>query len=351
MALRFLQQTTAILALLSPALAQTPDIIPPDLSAGFTDEQVQVSFSNNAVTGFASGTTFPAAAVSNEPTFALGDSNGISPLTLYTLLMVDTTCRTRTLHYVRSNFKFAFAGGTNIETQSAPLLDYKPPGAFQEKGEQRQYAFLMYENPQRAEIREMRLPAEGEAFDVKTFQADNRLNDPVAGVGMVVQLGGTADCEGGDARPLPTGLPSAAPASSSTLSRASVSSSAAERTESRSSASAPAQTVTSASATSAASASPSSSALSGSEDGQGTSPSSAIGTQVPEPSSSVLQTDDTAPTMVIPTATLTNVRATVTGSETASGGPVEQTANAASDVRLQGVFVAPMVVVAGVLVW
>lgn len=341
MAFRFLQQATAILTLFSSALAQTPNIIPSDLSASFTNEQVQVSFSNNAVTGFSSGTTFSLDAVSSEPTFALGDSNGISPSTLYTLLMIDTTCPTRTLHYARSNFQFAFAGGTNIETESAPLLNYKAPGAFQEKGDGRQYVFLMYTNPQRREIREMRLPAEGHAFDVKTFQADNGLSDPVAGVGMVVQLGGTADCEGGNARPLPTGLPTSSSASSSTAESAAGKSTAV-------SASAPAQTVTSArTATSAASAS----APSSTEDGQATAPTSAIGTQDPESSSPALQTDETSPTTVVPTATLTSARATAPDSGTTGGSPVEQTANAATGVRSKGVFVAPMLVVAGVLVW
>ena len=336
MAPRFLHQTATLLTLLSPALAQTPPTIPPDLSTSFTKE-VQVSFSNNAVTGFASGTVFPSSAVSSEPTFALGDSNGISPSTLYTLLMLDTTCTTYVLHYARSNFKFAFAGGTNIETESQPLLDYKQPGAFEEKGD-RQYVFLMYTNPQRREIGELRLPAEGKAFDVKTFQEDNELNEPVAGVGMVVQLGGTAEC--GDGR-------SAVPASSG-------SSSTAQSTAVRSSASVPAQTGTSASTastastTSGASASAFSSALSGGEDRQDTSATSAIETQDPVASSPVLQTDETEPTTTIPTAT--SVRATVTGTNTTSSGPVEQTANAATDVRSLGVFVAQMLVVAGVFV-
>ncbi|KAF3048310.1 hypothetical protein E8E12_011675 [Didymella heteroderae] len=189
MAIRFFQRATAIAALLSTALAQTPNIIPEDLRSGFDNEEVQVSFSSNAVTGFASGTTFSKDAVSNEPTFALGDSNGISPSTLYTLIMVDTTCPSaRTLHYARSNFKFAFAGGTNIETESAPLLDYKAPGTFQEQGDARQYVFLMYTNPQRREIRELRLPAEGEPFDVQKFQADNALKNPVAGYGSCKQF-------------------------------------------------------------------------------------------------------------------------------------------------------------------
>lgn len=340
MALCFLQRTTTILTLLSAALAQTPATIPLDLSTSFTKE-VQVSFSNNAVTGFASGTVFSSSAVSSEPTFALGDSNGISPSTLYTLLMLDTTCPTRVLHYARSNFKFAFAGGTNIETESQPLLDYKAPGAFEEKGD-RQYVFLMYTNPQRREIGELRLPAEGKAFDVKTFQKENGLNEPVAGVGMVVQLGGTAECGDGGAGAVPSGLPSAVPASSG-------SSSTAQSTAVRSSASAPAQTVTSASTastTSVESASPSSSALSGGEDGQATSPTSATVTQDPVSSGPALQTDETEPT-----TTLTSVQATATGSRTTSGAPVEQTANAAADMRLPSVFVAQMLVVAGVLVW
>lgn len=199
MAIHFLQRTAAIAVLLSAALAQTTPSIPPDLSAGFTSKEVQVSFSAQAVDGFASGTTFAKDAVANEPTFALGDSNGISPSTRYTLIMVDTTCPdARTLHYARSNFQFSFAGGTNIATDSAPLLEYMPPGALGEQGDGRQYVFLMYTNPQRREITALRLPAAGAAFDVQTFQRDNGLQDPVAGVGMLVQLGGTASCGGQD---------------------------------------------------------------------------------------------------------------------------------------------------------
>jgi hypothetical protein len=339
MAFRFLQRTTAIAALLSATLAQTTNIIPQDLSAGFNNEEVQVSFSNNAVTGFASGTTFEKDAVSSEPTFALGDSNGISPSTLYTLIMVDTTCPTaRTLHYARSNFKFAFAGGTNIETESPPLLDYKAPGALQEQGDGRQYVFLMYTNPQRREINDLQLPAEGAAFDAQKFQSDNRLNDPVAGVGMVVKLGGTAECDAGGANPVPSGSPSAAPVTSSAGASTAAGTSAA-----------PTQTASSASAP----ASPSvPSVSSGGEDGQAAPPTSATETQTPASSSSVLQTDETEPTTAAPIATLSSVRATVTGNPTTSSGPSEQTANAAAAaVGSQGAFVAQVLVVAGVLVW
>ena len=203
------------LLLLSPALCQTtPSSIPADLRTGFLpSEQVQVSFTASASDGFLPGTVFSRAAVAQEPTFALGDSNGISPTTLYTLIMLDATCPSaRKLHYARSNFKFAFAGGTDIETDSPPLMEYLAPGALGERGQERQYVFLMYENPQREEIAELRLPGEGEVFDVEAFQGENGLSDAVAGVEMVVQLGGTADCDGeggADQGPLSSATPTA----------------------------------------------------------------------------------------------------------------------------------------------
>lgn len=255
------------------------------------------------------------------------------------MIMVDTTCaNARILHYARSNFKFAFAGGTNIETESAPLLEYKAPGAFGEQGDGRQYVFLMYTNPQRREIAEMQLPAEGAVFDVKKFQTDNGLKDPVAGVGMVVQLGGTANCEGGSANPLPTNLPSAAPATSSAVASTAVRSSVVS------------VTVPSQMGSTATSAQVSSSALPSSDNEQGASPTSAVETQIPDVSSA-LQTDETEPTTAAPIATLSSVQATVTGSPTTSGGPLEQTANAAADFGIRGAFVAQVLVVAGVLAW
>lgn len=128
--------------------------------------------------------------------------------------MVDTTCpNKRVLHYARANFKNNF-DITNIATQSAPLQAYKAPGAFGEAGDNRQYSFLMYTNPQRRQIDTLRLPKEGETFDVKKFQSDNGLNDPQAGVGMIVKLGGTADCGGEQANTLPASRPSAQPSTS-----------------------------------------------------------------------------------------------------------------------------------------
>lgn len=341
MALHLLQHAVTLLALLTPTLAQTPSIIPADLSAGFNKKEVQVSFSGKATDGFATGTSFARDAVANEPTFALGDSNGIAPSTRYTLIMVDTTCPSaRKLHYVRSNFKFSFAGGTNIETESAPLVEYKAPGALGEQGDQRQYVFLMYTNPQRKEFAEMQTPAEGEVFDVKKFQGDNGFKDPVAGVGMVVQLGGTADCGGEGANQVPENLPTAAPGTS-------------QGAASSTRAAAPSQTP--ASSGGAPVPSPTISSGGGQQDtAPTTAVSTAVSTAVPVVSSTAPETDETAPTSAAadPVNTLTSVRAPTTGSPTTSSAPLEQTANAAPGITTgHAAFMAQLLVVAGALVW
>ncbi|KAH6618839.1 hypothetical protein C7974DRAFT_318086 [Boeremia exigua] len=328
MALRFIQQTLTVAALCSAALAQTSDVIPADISAGFTNKEVQVSFDAKAVDGFASGTTFSKDAVSTEPTFALGDSNGISPSTRYTLIMVDTTCTSaRKLHYVRSNFKFSFAGGANIDTESAPLLEYKAPGALGEQGDARQYVFLMYTNPQRKEFAEMQLPADDQVFDIKQFQNDNGLKDPVAGVGMVVTLGGTADCGSEGANQVPSGLPSAAPASSAAASSvvSSAASSAAQTSP------APAPTPSPPGSPAAPSPPPSVPASPSPPTGPANTPPAPSSAPAAAPSPSVLP-----------------------GTPTTSRAPLEQTANAAAGTVVamgSGRFVTRLLVVAGVLVW
>ena len=145
----------------------------------------------------------------------MGDSAGIAPGVLYTIIMVDTTCSDkRVLHYARSNFKNNF-DITNINSTSPPQLEYKAPGAFGETGDNRQYSFLMYVNPRRQQIDNLQLPAEGEAFDVEKFQTDNNFQEATGGVGMVVKLGGQADCASGQPNELPSNLPSARPPRSS----------------------------------------------------------------------------------------------------------------------------------------
>jgi hypothetical protein len=335
MAFHLLRQTIIVATPLASALAQSSAIIPSDLTAGFNDKEVQVSFSAKAVDGFVSGTTFEKDAVTTEPTFALGDSNGISPSTRYTLIMVDTTCPSaRTLHYVRSNFQFSFAGGTNIETSSPPLLDYKAPGAFGEQSDGRQYVFLMYTNPQRREFQEMQLPSEGASFDVSKFQSDNGLKDPVAGVGMVVKLGGTADCGGQDANQAPSGLSTAAPATSAVALSSTVKSTPASATAT--SDAVQLSSVISASSTSAAE-----------NEDEGTS---TFQSTSPIALSSALETDDAAPTVAPSTVLVTSQRTSVTESPTTSGNLVEQTANAAP-TNVRGIFVGPLIAVMGVLAW
>jgi hypothetical protein len=131
--------------------------------------------------------------------------------------MVDTTCPdSRRLHYARANFKYNFEI-TNINTSSPALLDYIAPGSVEEKGDNRQYSFLMYTNPGRKEITNLQLPGDNEAFDVAQFQNDNGLGDAMAGVGMVVKLGGEADCTGGNAEALPSNLPTPRPAKSTAV--------------------------------------------------------------------------------------------------------------------------------------
>ncbi|KAB2103749.1 hypothetical protein AG0111_0g8443 [Alternaria gaisen] len=219
MVIHYLRHATLIAALLTFIAAQDETIIPDDLQSGFRPDgdEVQVSFTGDAVNGFKDGTVFEKEAVAEEPTFALGDSSGISSSTLYTIIMVDTTCPdTRRLHYARANFKYNFEI-TNINTSSPALLDYIAPGSVEEKGDNRQYSFLMYTNPGRKEITDLQLPGDNEAFDVTQFQNDNGLGDAMAGVGMVVKLGGETNCTGGNAEALPSNLPTPRPAKSTAV--------------------------------------------------------------------------------------------------------------------------------------
>jgi hypothetical protein len=334
-----LRHALSALLLFSLALSQTSSPLPADLITGFLpSEQVQVSFTATASDGFLPGTVFSRAAVAQEPTFALGDSNGISPTTLYTLIMLDTTCPSaRKLHYARSNFKFVFAGGTNIETESPPLLEYLAPGALGERGDERQYVFLMYENPQRSEIAELKMPGEGEVFDVKTFQGDNGLDDAVAGVGMVVQLGGTADCDaGGEADQGPSDdVSSVAATATRTTEGSATTRSSATSVVSGTSVSVPAQTL---------STRPSSAPIS-----SGRPPASA---STPRPTS-ILTDEATSPSSAASIATLSTGEATGAAPPTPTGSAIEQqTANVATGVVVgQGVLLTCLFGVAGVFGW
>ncbi|KAG9205327.1 hypothetical protein G6514_008906 [Epicoccum nigrum] len=349
MALRLLHH--ALPALLLPAALSQSTSLPADLTTGFLpSEQVQVSFSATAADGFAPGTVFSRAAVAQEPTFALGDSNGISPSTLYTLIMLDATCPTaRKLHYARSNFRFAFAGGTNIETDSPPLLDYLAPGALGERGDERQYVFLMYENPQRSEIADLQLPAEGEVFDVKAFQEENGLDDAVAGVNMVVQLGGAVSCdvEGGADQGPSGGLSSASatttPEGSATSRPGATSAVGVTSALGVTSVPAPVQTPN----PQAPSARPSSAPISSRQP-----PALTDSTSIPRPTS-VLTDVETSPSSVASIANPSLEDATDAAPPPPTGSAIEQqTANAAAGVVVgQGALLLYVLGIARVLTW
>lgn len=284
-------------------------------------------------------------AVNKEPTFALGDSSGISPSILYTIILVDFTCLSSPiLHYARANFKNNF-DITNIDTQSAALQAYKAPGAFGETGDNRQYGFLMYTNPGFKQIDTLILPKEGEAFDVAKFQSQNGLGAASAGVGMVVKLGGTADC-GGDG--------ASASAVSDTASTAKRSSTTTEQTSTAEQTSIAEQTSTTAArsasttaailrSTSAASATPTEVA---SQPETTTSPSSTT------EDSSVIDASTSSETSTAASSIITSTIVIASGgaSSTASSGVALQTANtAAGSSPGQSWFIAALLVAAGMM--
>jgi hypothetical protein len=111
------------------------------------------------------------------------DSSGITPSALYTIIIVDNTCPfSRVLHYARINFKYDF-DITNINTSTPAFQSYIPPSSLNEKGDNHQYAALMYTNPGRDVIESLGMPGKGEKYDVKQLQDDNGLGN--AEVGLV----------------------------------------------------------------------------------------------------------------------------------------------------------------------
>ena len=136
--------------------------------------------------------------VKNAPTFALGDASGISTAVLYTIALVDTTCaNARALHFVQTDFAFAF-DIVKLASGTAPLLAYQAPGSFkQETGASRNYSFLMWQQPGNKNISTLKMPATGATVDIAKFQSDNGFQAAQAGLAMVVQLGqgsGPPDC-------------------------------------------------------------------------------------------------------------------------------------------------------------
>lgn len=250
--------------------------------------------------------------------------------------MLDTTCPSkRILHYARANFKNNF-DITNINTTTAPILDYVAPGSKGEAGDNRQYSFLMYVNPQRKQIDALKLPADGEAFDAKKFKDDNGFQDPAGGVGMVVKLGGTADCGSDTPNGVPENLPTPVPARSSNAgSRPTSVAGGSSKAASSAAGSSPTP-----------SAAPGNGTSSGGGSGSGSAPAPSAG------GSSGLVVASSAAGGATPTVVLSVAPGNGGASNTASAGPAQQTANTASNVAFKELgLLAPLFAVAGLIAW
>ncbi|ORY18852.1 hypothetical protein BCR34DRAFT_472896 [Clohesyomyces aquaticus] len=331
---KYLQHAVSAAAVVSLANAKPSKIVPQDLQVGFAESgvDVQVSFTNNAADGFSDGTTFAKNDVTKAPTFAYGDSSGIVGSALYTIILLDTTCdNARTLHFAQANFKYDF-DITNLVSGDKALLDYKAPGAFKETGDDRKYSFLMYDNPQeqgqaQANITSLKLPDEGKTFDVKKFQDDNGFIDPVAGVGMVVKLGGTSNCGGnqnnGGASGSSAAASASAPASSSSAAASSNAPAKTSAAVSRGSTAAASRVPTS-----PASAQDSSTPTSGAGD----APSATNGDSAQ--TTDIIVASSAAQGPPASTVQVTSVAPGATGSLTGSGTPAIQTGSDASTVSI-----------------
>lgn len=270
--------------------------------------------------------------------------------------MVDTTCpNARRLHYARANFKNNF-DITNIATDSSPIVDYVAPGSVGEKGDNREYSFLMYLNPGRQEITNLQLPGKNEAFDVKKFQNDNGLQDALAGVGMVVKLGGEANCEGGGANASPSNSPTATSTSANSATRPASRTSAATSTTRTADAGVPQNTVT---------LSPTASGSGGQRNSTSASPprpsQSPANPAVSSPVALPSETPESPESPETPESSETPVPSGIStvpvpnssgaGSPTSSANPAQQTANAASGgFRNYNCEIVALVMALGVLV-
>lgn len=203
----------------------------------------------------------------------------------------------------------------------------------------------MYTNPGRKAIDSLQLPAEGENFDVKKFQTDNGLSDATAGVGMVVKLGGTADCGGDQPNDVPENLPSPKPPQITSGRATSAVAAPTSAPAQQSSAAASSQTGES---NEPESTSAPSSTQNQPEDSNGTATSGL------SEATSVLEPEAPGPSTITSTVILSSRPAGVgaSGSPTSSASLVEQTTNAAPGNQVVGGLVmAPLFAVAGVLFW
>jgi len=163
--------------------------VPSDLSGGFKPDEVtlQVSFDGQSDNGIAAGAKESVEQTSQTPTFALGDSSGVNTEIKFVIFMVDTTDQNnRMLHYVQSDFQ-ATGTKTAIQSNSKPQMPWMGPGTMGDSGANRQYTFLLYEQPNAFTGQGM--PQMGQPVNVQDFVKANGLQKAVAGQTMVVDTG------------------------------------------------------------------------------------------------------------------------------------------------------------------
>ncbi|KAF2654103.1 hypothetical protein K491DRAFT_660866 [Lophiostoma macrostomum CBS 122681] len=332
---RYLRHATLAAALADFTLAaKTSKIVPQSLQSAFesSDVDIQVSYTGDAVDGFLDGTSFSKDEVTDEPTFALGDSSAISSTALFTVLMVDVTEDGKNvLHYARPNFIHTEI--VEIGSDSKALQAYKAPGSFGETGDDRKYIFLLYNNPKRDEVSTLKLPSEGDTFDAQQFQDDNGFEAPQAGIGMVVNLGGNSG-GGNDGTASTTiaqgGSSAASSAASSASSSAAPSSTAAPEASTTAADSATTTVVTA----TQSDVPVSTTAVASQASSEGNSPSTTAAVSQSSSdlaaASSVVAGNSTAASTLV----LSSIAPDGTGSPTTSGSPAQQTANGASGLML-----------------
>ena len=182
-------------SLLSTALAQGTSV-PSQLSSGFTPNEITLSvgYNGDGTQSFADGSTLQTSQVAKQPLFALGDSSGINTQTNFVVAMVDSTDPNNlVLHFMQTGFE-ADGDETDIASEVSPVVSYQQPGAFNEQGK-RQYSFLLYSqsgSSVKTGSLPQGVPSTGQTFDVSSFQQANGLQQPIAGLAMFVDLGGSS---------------------------------------------------------------------------------------------------------------------------------------------------------------
>ncbi|KAI9768995.1 MAG: hypothetical protein M1840_004591 [Geoglossum simile] len=167
--------------------------VPSDLSSGFIPDtiQLQVSYTDSASDGFQDGAFLSKQETAQQPTFAFGDASGINTARAFTIIMVDITSSTRTLHFLQTDFK-ASGEKTLIESSTPPAFPYRAPLTMGET-EERQYAFLLFQQTPSNGFKAKDVPTDGQNFDVAKWLSSNGLADAVAGVTMNVSPDASSD--------------------------------------------------------------------------------------------------------------------------------------------------------------